>query len=64
MKTILVVIMVLNGRFYEENVKYVVEYQTEAACLAVQRTFPTVGIRYEKAKCVEKRDSIKPAIND
>lgn len=58
MKTILVVIAVLNGRFYEENVKYVVEYPTAEACAAMQRTFPVTGVRFDKAICVEKRASV------
>jgi hypothetical protein len=54
MKTILIIIMVSNGRFYNETPQYVVEYPTEKECQTVAATYPDKGIEFQKALCVPK----------
>lgn len=54
MKTLLLIIMVSNGRFYNETPQYAVEYPTEEACQKVAATYPTKGISYQTAVCIPK----------
>ena len=54
MKVLLLIIMVANGRSYNETPSYAVEYPTEAECQAVAATYPTKGINFEKAVCIPK----------
>ena len=48
MKVLLLVILVSNGRFYNETPMYSVEYPTEKECL-VAATYQTNGVDFEKA---------------
>lgn len=52
MKTLLIIIAVFNGHPYEEQLKYAVQFDTEAQCKAEQAKYATKGIRYDRAECV------------
>lgn len=54
MKTLLLIIMVSNSRFYRETPQYAVEYPTEEACQKVAATYPNKGIEYQTAICIPK----------
>lgn len=52
MKILLIVIAVSNGRFYNEEPQYAMQFATEQQCQVAAAKYPVGGINYQRAVCV------------